>query len=360
MRALMFLRLALIMVSCLSANVSHGDVVASFDDLPSSVALDSATNLPAANAGSPLYQGVTWDSRFLVVGEQYRTSPAPNPLFGIPHSPHYYVTNQDGVSGLLISTELVLTGAWFGRNQYYGYSEGGADQITIVALSGARELASVVFDLPESHPGQPEPLSFVDTGSFAALAGITGYRIDRREVGEKAGNWVADDFQFGPKSAATTPAAECLFAWAERNHPGLFSPAGSPTLVSPAATYRYYPASNTYLRIASANSHVYYQAADGTSQDVGLLSDWLPKVGCQTQPPSECLFAWAEQNYPALFAPAGTATAVWSSYTYRYYRDTKSYLGVSAADDHVYYQGVDGHFQDEGPLSKWLPLAGCQ
>jgi hypothetical protein len=46
--------------------------------------------------------------------------------------------------------------------------------------------------------------------------------------------------------------------------------------------------------------------------------------------------------------------------SYRYYSATNAYLGVSSADNHVYYQAVDGRLQDEGLLSVWLPLAGCQ
>ena len=57
-------------------------------------------------------------------------------------------------------------------------------------------LASVSFALPETHPGEPEPLSFVDTGSFAGLTGITGYTIDHTTPTSFADNWVADDFQF--------------------------------------------------------------------------------------------------------------------------------------------------------------------
>jgi len=74
----------------------------------------------------------------------------------------------------------------------------------------------------------------------------------------------------------------------------------------------------------------------------------------------ECLFDWAEQNYPQLFAPASQATAAWSVYTYRYYPGTNVYLGVSATDGNVYYQGPDGYLMNEGPLSYWLPQAGCQ
>jgi hypothetical protein len=74
----------------------------------------------------------------------------------------------------------------------------------------------------------------------------------------------------------------------------------------------------------------------------------------------ECLFNWAERNYPTLFAPAGFPTAVWSNYTYRYYSATNTYLGISSIDNHVYYMGPDGNSQNEGPLSDWLPKAGCQ
>lgn len=192
------------------ASASQASVVATFDDLEVPPPIDSASGLQYTNTSNSLmYQGVSWDADFSVVGDQYRVA-AGGPLFGIARSGHFFVTNQSGRSGLTITTTQVLTGAWFGRNQYYGFSEGGADQITIVALSGASELASVVFDLPENNPGLPEPLSFVDTGAFAALGGITGYRIDRRELGSQSGHWIADDFQFGLPNAVPEPGSASL------------------------------------------------------------------------------------------------------------------------------------------------------
>jgi len=74
----------------------------------------------------------------------------------------------------------------------------------------------------------------------------------------------------------------------------------------------------------------------------------------------ECLFNWAEKIYPALFSSAGTPTGAWNGYTYRYYSSTNTYLGVSSADNHVFYIGSDGKWQDEGLLSYWLPSAACQ
>lgn len=195
----------------IAAAPAMAGVIATFDDLPFPPALDSATGIQWTNSSASLeYRGVIWDDRFGVVGDEYRVGGPGGPLFGIPHSGHYFVSNATGDSGLTITTNKVLTGAWFGRNQYYGFGEGGADQVTIVALNGASELGSVVFDLPESHPGLPEPLSFVDTSIFATLGAITGYRIDRRELGQLNGNWVADDFTFADAAQVPLPGSALL------------------------------------------------------------------------------------------------------------------------------------------------------
>ncbi|MDP2835346.1 MAG: PEP-CTERM sorting domain-containing protein [Pseudomonadota bacterium] len=196
------------------AGTSAQAVLATFDGLATPPALDSSTGLFFANNGSSIYGGVTWDSRFTVVGDAYRVDPPSGPLFGLPHSGQYFVTNGGtgaGNDGLTINTSMVLTGAWFGRNEYYGFGA-GADQITLNAMNGAAVLASVVFDLPELLTGLPEVLSFVDTGAFAALTGITGYRIDRREIGTLAGNWVADDFTFVAASGVPEPSSGWLMA----------------------------------------------------------------------------------------------------------------------------------------------------
>lgn len=207
------LRQLVSLIALLWAGVSAQAALVTFDDLGAPPSVDSATGLFFANGASSSYGGVTWDSRFTVVGDAYRVDTAtPGPLFGLPHSGHYFVTNQGdgaGNDGLTLSTTMVLTGAWFGRNEYYGFGA-GADQVTIRALSGATVLASVVFDLPELLAGLPEVMSFVDTSSFTTLAGITGYRIDRRELGTLAGNWVADDFTFVAARDLPEPATVWL------------------------------------------------------------------------------------------------------------------------------------------------------
>ena len=183
-------------------------VTATFDDLPALPPLSDTAGLFFANNNSANYQGVIWDSRFRVVGDAYRVAPPNGPLFGLPKSPSYFVTNESATwrhnDGLLMTTTLVLTEAWFGQNEYYGFG-GGADEITIHALHGSDILGSVSLVLPDDTPGQPEPLRKIDTSAFLSLTGITGYRIDRHAQGVFLDSWVADNFVFqSPVPEAST------------------------------------------------------------------------------------------------------------------------------------------------------------
>lgn len=73
----------------------------------------------------------------------------------------------------------------------------------------------------------------------------------------------------------------------------------------------------------------------------------------------ECLFNWAQTFYPSLFSPPVSGVQFSSPYAYRYYPSTNAYLGVSSADNHVYYLRPDGTLQDVGDLSVWLGTSGC-
>lgn len=75
---------------------------------------------------------------------------------------------------------------------------------------------------------------------------------------------------------------------------------------------------------------------------------------------TECLFNWAETNYASLFSPAGAVTQTSAPYTYRYYKNTNAYVGISSANNDVYYLGPDGSLLDVGSLSGWLAKAKCQ
>ena len=77
-------------------------------------------------------------------------------------------------------------------------------------------------------------------------------------------------------------------------------------------------------------------------------------------PNTECLFNWAEGNYSKAFAPVGSFTKVGAGFTYRFYPSTKSYLGVSMSDHHIYSMSSDGILQDQGTFANWLTKSGCQ
>ena len=156
------------------------------------------------------------------------------------------------------------------------------------------------------------------------------------------------------------PTNDLFFNWAEANYPALFAPTGTVTKFSAPYTYRYYTATNAYLAVSSADNHVYYMGPDQSLLDEGTLYDWLPQAGYSVPSPTDCLFNWAEENYPGLFAPSESFTTDSTPYTYRYYSTNNAYLGVSSADNHVYYMGPDGILLNEGPESNWLPKAGCQ
>ncbi len=76
-------------------------------------------------------------------------------------------------------------------------------------------------------------------------------------------------------------------------------------------------------------------------------------------PPISCLFKWAETSYPNIFGPAGTNSQVYLPYTYRYYKNTKVYIGVSSIDNNIYYLTDNGKMTNLGSLSTWLKTSGC-
>jgi len=119
------------------------------------------------------------------------------------------------------------------------------------------------------------------------------------------------------------------------------------------------PVSGSQALTGITTTQIYTLACTGgggtASQSVTVTVNSTPLAD-----PKECLFNWAEKNYPGLFAPSISPTQVWTVYTYRYYSATRAYLAVNSINNHVYYMGPDGNLQDEGPLSYWSPQAGCQ
>lgn len=83
-----------------------------------------------------------------------------------------------------------------------------------------------------------------------------------------------------------------------------------------------------------------------------------PDAATQAQVSADCFFNWAERNYPSLLFPANAISQTLNPYYYRYYSGSNAYLGISSADNHVYYLGSAG-LLDVGPQQAWLGTSGC-
>ncbi len=89
-------------------------------------------------------------------------------------------------------------------------------------------------------------------------------------------------------------------------------------------------------------------------------NDSTVKADTATPPDIMCMMNWAQTFYPNLFSPPVSGVQFSSPYTYRYYPGTNAYVGVSSADNHVYYRGPDDASpRDMGDLSALLKEAGC-
>jgi hypothetical protein len=108
----------------------------------------------------------------------------------------------------------------------------------------------------------------------------------------------------------------------------------------------------------------------------GFYSDWsaIKSVtvqsggsGVPTTPPVssnvsaaaiDCLFDWAQQQFPAALAPASAVSQSATPYRFRFYHLTGLYLGVSSADQKLYLL-QQGQLSDLGAVSTWLSQARC-
>ena len=106
-------------------------------------------------------------------------------------------------------------------------------------------------------------------------------------------------------------------------------------------------------------ANYYARTIDGVLQVFSAPILRFQGVRAAGQSAWDCLFNWAEVNYASLFAPAGRTSQTVDAYYYRYYPTTNAYVGISAADKHVYYLGPDRVLTDAGLLAGWLARANC-
>ena len=75
----------------------------------------------------------------------------------------------------------------------------------------------------------------------------------------------------------------------------------------------------------------------------------------------DCIFNWAETNFPQYFSPANSTTANYAPYQYRYYAGTGNYLAISSADMNVWVLGPSfgSSLLNVGTVTNFLTAAGC-
>lgn len=76
---------------------------------------------------------------------------------------------------------------------------------------------------------------------------------------------------------------------------------------------------------------------------------------------ADCLMNWGEASYPMLLSPAKPTSRSAAPFYYRYYAATNVYLGISSADQHLYYLPATQTSvpQDLGPAMTWVIQAKC-
>ncbi len=107
------------------------------------------------------------------------------------------------------------------------------------------------------------------------------------------------------KAETITPTnTACLFNWAQTFYPNLFSPAVTDVQFAAPYMYRYYPNTNAYLGVSSADNHAYYLPPGFASpMDMGDLSALLTEAGCGVQ------------SYPVIFIHGlASSTDTWMTY----------------------------------------------
>ncbi|MDB5874970.1 MAG: hypothetical protein JWQ07_4412 [Ramlibacter sp.] len=108
-------------------------------------------------------------------------------------------------------------------------------------------------------------------------------------------------------AAPALPTPDQAMDWAERRYPDLFPAAGKSPGTSGPYTYRYYPATNNYLGIATATSDVYIYGTIAPAQPtrVAPLSDYTCVIAPANCGLSTNIAAWGDSLTPPFAANLG-------------------------------------------------------
>ncbi len=119
------------------------------------------------------------------------------------------------------------------------------------------------------------------------------------------------------------------------------------------------------LTLANSNSDIdyFYQIKSvDSNNNVASISGIYKLIANKgiSKEAKECLFNWAEQQYPLIFSPTSVSSQQFEDYTYRYYSDTNIYLGFFQNKKVHYLEAnkSDG-IVDAGDVKPYQDLAGC-
>jgi hypothetical protein len=178
-----------------------------FDTLPAEPGVSGMSLLIAANGGSRTLAGATFNAApnadWEIVGNAFK-APYSGDVFAASHSGLYSLAGNafagmdvfgNVFSGLTINTPQILSSLYVGFDDN-GNRSNDADGLTITAFGAGGDLASTTVALTA------QALTPMNTaGSFAGLAGVTGYRFttsaaDALDAAYGRAYVIADDLTF--------------------------------------------------------------------------------------------------------------------------------------------------------------------
>lgn len=174
--------------------------IITFDNLSNLPARTGSSSFSAANGGSSTLDGVTFSSTFAISGDENVVT-APAGPFLIPHSGNYA---GYGYQDTTITTSLLLQSLYLGSTSLDTTGD-GATALTIQALGQSNQVLDSI-----SVSGLTMTPTFVDTSSFGAFSGITGYQILVDASGAANPRFSVDDLSFTPVSSVPAPSGLTL------------------------------------------------------------------------------------------------------------------------------------------------------
>ena len=147
------------------------------------------------------------------------------------------------------------------------------DNQVIRKITPAGEVTTVAGSNIGSTDGTGTAAQFYNPKDVAADASGNLYVADKNNRTVRKGS---------PAVVPSTPPADCLFNWAERNFAQFFAPAGGASQTLAPYYFRFYAATGSYLATVSTDNSVYAlgPATGGVAVRLGLLADLLTTAGC--------------------------------------------------------------------------------